>query len=161
MAFNKKRIVAAVVGVAAVGLLAGFGGKAAAYGRHHGMNPEKAYKFLTFKVDSALDDIKATPEQRAQINQVKDELFKEGGQLRADHDAVRALVMEQWDSPTVDAAKIHRTLDERIDAFRAMAHKAADGAIKVHDVLTPEQRAALKAKLPERGERGERGDREP
>jgi periplasmic protein CpxP/Spy len=141
---NKKILISALVGVAAVALLAGFGPGHAGPGFGH-FDSKKAYRFLSFKVDNTLDDLKANDAQRKEVNALKDELFNEGMKLKEGQDAAHKELAAQWDAEKVDRARVHSLLDERIDAFRAFAHKAADSAIRLHDLLTPEQRSQLKA----------------
>jgi periplasmic protein CpxP/Spy len=138
----KKGILFGGILVAALGLLAGFAA-------NHELRPKRAYGFLSFRVNSILDEIKANDSQRAQVNAIKDELFKDGLALKQANRALRKELIAQWDSDAVDSAKIHALVDERVEAFRAFASKAADDAVKVHDLLSPEQRAQLKQELEE------------
>jgi periplasmic protein CpxP/Spy len=139
---NKKLLLLLAVAVSAIALLAGFGpGHGFGMGK---MDPKKVYRFLTFRVDSLLDDIKATDAQRTQVNTIKDDLFAEAQKLKAGHEEVHHDLMSQWDAAQVDAAKVHAAVDKQLDAVRAFAHRAADAAIRLHDLLTPEQRAQVK-----------------
>jgi len=114
-------------------------------GGHH-RDPAELAKFVTERVDDALDDLDATPAQRERINAVKDRLLAEGAKARGDRDALHAELLAQWKADPIDRARLHQIVDERIDALRAFAHAAADGAADAHDVLTPEQRAKVAKK---------------
>ncbi len=138
----KKGILFGGVLVAALALLAGFAA-------NHELRPKRAYGFLSYRVNSILDEIKASDSQRAQVNAIKDELFKDGLALKQANQALRKELIAQWDSEMVDSAKIHALVNERVEAFRAFATKAADDAVKVHDLLTVEQRAQLKQEFEE------------
>ena len=138
----KKGILFGGVLVAALALLAGFAA-------NHTLRPKRAYGFLSYRVNSILDEIKASDSQRAQVNAIKDELFKDGLALKQANQALRKELIAQWDSEVVDSAKIHALVNERVEAFRAFASKAADDAVKVHDLLTVEQRAQLKQEFDE------------
>lgn len=142
----KKIAFAAVLGLSAIVMLAGFGG-------HHGHgpfgeDPAKLHRFIDFRINSALDDIKATDDQRKQVNAIKDDLFAEGIKLHQGQKAAKAELVAQWEAASPDAAKVHSVVDERIDALRAFTHKAADAAIRVHNLLSPEQRAELRSEMP-------------
>ncbi|MCI0569191.1 MAG: Spy/CpxP family protein refolding chaperone [Myxococcaceae bacterium] len=104
-------------------------------------HPERVYQMITWKVDDWLDGLGATDAQRGTVNAVKDDLFREGMKLRDDQKATREAFLAQWSSADPDAARLHGLVDERVDAFRAFAHKAVDGLLRVHAALTPEQRA--------------------
>src|SRR5712692_920842 len=139
-AMKTKRIVlVAVAAVAVVGVLAGFA-------QHQMRNPKRAYEFMSVKVNSLLDDINATDAQRAQVNQMKDELWQQGQALHQT-DQLREQLVSQWGADQVDAAKLHAAVNEKIDAFRAFANKAVDDSVKLHDLLTPEQRAKLQEEI--------------
>lgn len=139
----KKVISIGIASLAAIGLLAAFAG------RMEHRNPERAREMMSKRIDRMLDQIKATDAQRAQINQIKDQMFQEGTALRQAQADLKKELMAQWESPQVDAAKVHALVDQRTEAFRAMAQKAADAAIQVHDLLTPEQRAQVQKELSE------------
>ena len=66
--------------------------------------------------------------------------------LHADRDALRGELLGMWKADVVDRARLHAIVDQRIDAMRAAAHAAADGAADAHDVLTVEQREKLAKK---------------
>lgn len=132
----------AVVGVVA---LAGFRGGC---GGHHrgGHDPERMAAFVTDRVDDALDDIDATPEQRAQIHAVKDRLVEAAVKAHQGRRATHDTILEEWRSASPDAAKLHALVDERVDEMRALAHEAVDAGIEVHGILTPEQREKISRK---------------
>jgi len=114
-------------------------------GGHHG-DPAKVAAFVTDRVDDALDDLDATPAQREKIDVVKDRLLAEGAKLHGDREALHAELLAAWKAENVDRARLHAIVDERIEALRAFAHAAVDGAAEAHDVLTPEQRAKVAKK---------------
>ena len=124
----------------------------AGFGRswHHRHDPERMAEFVTERVDDALDDVDATPEQRERIHAVKDRMLARAKELHGDRAAVRATILEAWKAEAPEAAKLHALVDERADALRALAHEAVDAGVEVHGVLTPEQRAKLAEKAERR-----------
>jgi len=137
-----------VIGLAlAVGVvaLAGFG-----RGWHHRHDPERMAEFVTERVDDALDDVDATPEQRERIHAVKDRMLARAKELHGDRAAGRAAILEAWKAEAPDASKLHALVDERADAMRALAHEAVNAGVEVHGILTPEQRAKLAEKAERR-----------
>lgn len=141
----KKTIAGGAAGLAAIALLAGFRGGCG--GHRHGHDPAEVAAFVTDRVDDALDDLDASPEQRQRIHAVKDRLLAEGAKLRGARAETHREVIAQWDAPAPDAARLHALVDTRIEEVRAMAHEAVDAAVEVHGVLTPEQRAKVSRKL--------------
>lgn len=128
--------------ITAVGALA-----VAGCGRGGGDRIERMSQVVSWKVDDALDALDATEAQRGQVGQIKDRLLVEAPALAQGGEKARAALLEQWSSPKPDAARVHAIVDERIEAFRAMAHKVADAAIEVHGILTPEQRKQVASRI--------------
>jgi Spy/CpxP family protein refolding chaperone len=136
----KKIVLASVASLAIVGLLAGFA-------QHQMRNPKRQYEFISVKVNKLLDEIKATDAQRAQVNQMKDELWQQGQGMHQTHRQLMEELLSQWGADQVDAAKVHALVNEKIDGLRAFADKAVDDSIQLHDLLTPEQRAKLQEEI--------------
>jgi Spy/CpxP family protein refolding chaperone len=140
-----QKALLAVPLLAGVVVLAGWRGGC---GGHHGPpDPERANRMITARVEDALDDLDAAPEQRAKVLALKDRLLQQGMAAREGHRETVQEVVAQWDAATPDAAKLHALVDARIDAMRRLAHEAADAGVELHAVLTPEQRAKLSRKL--------------
>jgi protein CpxP len=137
---------ASVAALAAFVLLTGFRG-ACGWGRHR--TPADVQAFVDGRVMDALGRVDATPEQRAQVKQIVDRVVADGLKLRDSHGDLHRELVAQWDAATPDAAQVHALVDQRVDAMRALAHEAADAAIQVHGILTPEQRAKVSQRLHE------------
>jgi periplasmic protein CpxP/Spy len=111
---------------------------------------DKAYGFLTNRVDDALDDLEATDDQRVKVNAVKDRLFDEAMSFRDDNKDARKAAIAEFMRDEPDAKKLHALVDARIDEARKMMHDTVDGMVEVHAVLTPEQRAELASMIEEK-----------
>jgi protein CpxP len=147
---TRKRSITLLTLAGGLILSAGFvGGCHRGPGGHH-RDPAQVAKFVTERVDDALDDVDATPAQREKIHGVKDKLLADGAKLRGDHDALRTELLGMWKADQVDRARLHAIVDQRIDALRIFAHAAADGAADAHDALTPAQREKLAKKAERR-----------
>lgn len=135
-----------IIGIvtACVAVLAGVSLAANRFGPR---DPERAYAFISASVNRMMDKIDATDAQRAQINQIKDRLFKEGAAFRQDRWNMRQQFFANWDAPQVDASEVHARVDQQVNELRTFAHDLADASIQVHDLLTPEQRATLKQEI--------------
>ena len=143
---RRNVIIGLALGVAVVALT-GFG-----FGRcwHHRHDPARMAELVTERVDDALDDVDATPEQRQRIHAVKDRMLARAKELHGDRAEGREVILEAWKSDAPDAATLHALVDERADAMRKLAHEAVDAGIEVHGILTPEQRAKLAEKAERR-----------
>jgi len=139
----KKKTLVAVPLLATAVALAGWGAC-----RHRGSaDPAEVSARVTARVEHALDDLQATPDQRARVLALKDRLLADGLALRAAGRDARSAVLAQWDQPSPAPADVHALIDARIDAFRKFAHEAADAGLELHALLTPGQRAQLSEKL--------------
>lgn len=153
MAFPWKKTLAGGAAVVAIlagaTVLTGFAGGCHGHGRH-GRDPAAMAAAVTKHVDEVLDDVEATPAQRTKVHEVKDRLLASARQVHEGHDADRAALLDAWRSPNPDRAALLARVDARIDAMRAFAHQAVDGALEVHATLTPEQREQLAKKVERR-----------
>jgi len=153
MAFPWKKTLAGsaafVVIAGGAAVLTGFAGGCHGHGGH-GRDPAAMAAFVTNRVDDALDDVEATPEQRTQIHAVKDRLLESARAAHAGRAEDRAELLAAWRSTAPDAAALHARVDARVDEWRALAHQAVDGALEVHATLTPAQREELARKLERR-----------
>ena len=136
----KRTVIVGIAGIACAALA----GAAIAANRMAHRDPNQVYQLITGKVDRLMNEINATDAQRAQINQLKDKLFKEGMDLRQNRQSLRAQLFANWDAAQVNASDVHAQVDKQVDAWRAFAHDAADASIQLHDLLTPDQRTQLK-----------------
>lgn len=112
-------------------------------------DPEKMKKHVTYFVNDALDDLQATPSQRAAVLAAKDRLFERSLGLHADGRMTARAFLTEWERDTPDADRVHALIDERAAAMTALAHQAAAEVLAVHGILTPEQRAQVAAKITE------------
>ena len=104
-----------------------------------GKRLERAERFIKWQVNDTLDELDATEEQSAAINEVVDDLLKDALPMIKEHRSMkrdfRAMLMVE--SP--DREEIRALIDERFAEFKQLAYKAADAALKVNGELTPEQ----------------------
>jgi Spy/CpxP family protein refolding chaperone len=138
-----KVSMAATAVVAGLVLLTGFRGGCGG----HGHDPARIERAVAAHLEDALDDLKATGPQRAEVVALKDRLLKDGQALAAGQREAKRELLAQWDAEKPDAGKVHALVDARVDALRAFAHEAADAALQLHGILTPEQRAQVSRKI--------------
>jgi Spy/CpxP family protein refolding chaperone len=116
-------------------------------GRRGPRDPAQAAAFVTDRVDDALDDLDATPDQRTRIHAVKDRMLAAAQQLHAERQQTHDALLGEWKSATPDAARLHALVDARAEEMRKLAHQAVDAGIEVHGILTPEQREKVTKKV--------------
>lgn len=106
--------------------------------------------FMEYRIERALDDVDATPEQTAKvkaiIEQVRTDLAPMSGGFRDTRDALTTILQ----APTVDRAELEKLRAERIGAMDAASRRLTTALADVADVLTPEQRRELVQEMGER-----------
>lgn len=127
-------IIVSIVAIAGVAF-AGWG--------HGKWSPDRMKKFVEWRVDSALDEVDATKAQRTLVHAEKDALFKEAMAIKDRRGDMKQLFVDAWTAEKPDADALHKAVDDRIDEWRALAHKAVDSGLKVHGGFEASQRKAL------------------
>jgi Spy/CpxP family protein refolding chaperone len=100
-------------------------------------------QMVTKRVAAAEDYIQATPEQRQVIEAARDNIVATMEQRIAAHKADRGQWIALLTADTLDTSQIVAAADKHAEEIRATAAAVAPDLVKVHDVLTPEQRTKL------------------
>ena len=148
----KTKLMALVAGVAAFVMLTGFGPGA---GCGRAPDPQERFarmqQMVTSRLNDQLDELKATPDQRAKILAIKDRVLQQAQahfeQGRQQGQADRQWAINQLTSDAPDKNALYAKADAKADEFKSIAHQAIDALVEVNQILTPAQRAQLKAKI--------------
>ena len=106
-------------------------------------------QMISKRVAEAEDWIQATPQQRAQIEQSRDTVI---GTLEARHKERGEAHQQLAQLLTADKLNpddLYALVNQRAQDMQELAKVIVPEIVKVHDVLTPEQRATLAAKAKE------------
>jgi protein CpxP len=117
-------------------------------------------------VDRLLDGAEASDAQRAQVKQI---VAAAGADLKAQHEAGRALREQQlqlFTQPTVDANAVERLRQQRLAQHDQASKRMTQAMLEISRVLTPEQRVKIAERMKARrdamrGQRGEHRKHEP
>jgi Spy/CpxP family protein refolding chaperone len=137
----KRRTIFGLVTAGALGLAAA--GGAVAWGAHGGGRHAIMKRMIAAAVDEALDEAKVTPDQRAQITQIRDRALAAVEQAHGSRHAHLEEGLRLFEADQVDPARVeafHRQADEERQRMRDAIHQAI---VDVHGVLTPVQRRAV------------------
>jgi len=107
-----------------------------------------------------LDRVNATPEQRAQIEQI---VKANAGEMRAQREAGRALreqAMALFAQPTVDANAVEALRQKQLAMHDAASKRMSTAMLEISRVLTPEQRQQMAEHMSQRREMMQRHQRE-
>jgi len=148
-----KKLMILTAGVAAFVMLSGFGPG----GCGRASSPEEKFarvqQVVTNRLNDQLDELKATPDQRTKILAIKDRVLQQAKvqfeQRAQTGKADRQWFIDQLTSGTPDKAALYAKVDAKSDEFKSIGHQVIDALVEVNGILTPPQRAQLKAKLEE------------
>lgn len=107
-----------------------------------------------------LDRVNATPEQRAQIEQI---VKANAGEMRAQREAGRALreqAMALFAQPSVDANAVEALRQKQLAMHDAASKRMTTAMLEISRVLTPEQRKQMAEQMSQRREMMQRHQRE-
>ena len=142
-------IAGSIVGVLA--LLAGT--KAAVYahndGWHHGgrMSAEAFSDHIEDHVKSMLSDVNATPEQEAQVTSILQSAARDVHALKDQHASAHKELHEILAAETIDRARLETVRADQLRLADEASKRIVEGIADAAEVLTPEQRAALVARM--------------
>ncbi len=107
-----------------------------------------------------LDRVNATPEQRAQIEQI---VKANAGEMRSQREAGRALrqqAMALFAQPTVDASAVEALRQKQLAMHDAASKRMTAAMLEISRVLTPEQRKQMADSMNQRREMMQRHQQE-
>lgn len=148
-------IAGAVLGVLALGVAT----KAYVYARgagwHHGwgggsMNPELISDRIEHGVKYVLSDVDATADQKAKVTAILQDAATDVYALRGQHLAAREQIHALFSAPSVDRTRLETLRTEEMQLADQASKRVVAGIADAAEVLTPEQRTSLLAKMEQR-----------
>jgi Spy/CpxP family protein refolding chaperone len=119
------------------------------HGGWHRLEPEEMRKRAHHAARWLLRTVDATPQQEEQVQQRVDSLVDELIAVRAQMPDRRAQFVEQLTAPTIDRAALHQAREAGMKQAARAWTLAVDAFADIAEVLTPEQRAQLRAEIEE------------
>ena len=149
---TRKRVLVGSL-IAACIVLAG-GSIAYAHGmggmRHGSMDPTEMAEHLQVHVAHVLDEVDATPEQKAQVKDIVAAATKDLEALHQQNGGIHKELHEIFTAPEIDRAKLESVRAEHMQALDAASKRCATALADAAEVLTPEQRKSLGEKMAKR-----------
>jgi Spy/CpxP family protein refolding chaperone len=144
MTKNKMLIGAGLLTLA----LAASGAVYAAAGGHQGHRMQFMKHMVSSRIEHMEDEIQATPQQRAAIEQSKSTVFaaieaRQAAKAGANH---RGQLIALLTADKLDTNALYALANSRAQDIQDLAKVVVPELQKVHDVLTPAQRQTLAAK---------------
>jgi len=109
----------------------------------HGARGMMMKQMITAKVAEAEDLIKATPQQRTQIEASRDAVIAALQSAHKDRKDMHDQLVKLWLAEKLDPNQLNAVVSQRTTEMQAVANTIVQEVAKVHDVLTPEQRQTL------------------
>jgi Spy/CpxP family protein refolding chaperone len=127
-----------------IGLLVGFLGiaGAAVAGAHHG-RAGFMKDHIAARVSAALDEIQATPQQRQVVEQAENDIVNAVQAKAQAHRGAHQALLTAITADKFDAQALQTFADARAQDVKDVASVIIPSLQKIHDALTPEQRAKL------------------
>lgn len=98
------------------------------------------------RADSLLDDVNATPDQRARVRAVVTDLTKTFADNKKTRVGSKDVLLAQLQAKEANVDTINAEANRATTAFAKNAHAVVDAGVAIHQTLTPEQRAVLAEK---------------
>jgi len=124
-----------------VGVL-GIAGAAVAAGAHHGRAGFMKDR-IAARVSAALDEIKATPQQRQVVEQAENDIVNAFQAKAQGRKGAHQALLASFAADKFDAQALQTFADARSQDVKDLSSVIIPSLQKVHDALTPEQRAKL------------------
>jgi len=128
-----------------IGLLLGVlavAGAAIAAGMHHGRAGFMKDR-IDARVHAALDEIQATPQQRQVVEQAENDILTAIQAKAQAHRGAHKALLTAFATDQFDAQALQAFADARAQDVKDVASVVIPSLQKVHDALTPEQRAKI------------------
>lgn len=135
---NKKKwiigIATSVLALAVGGAAYAGGGGGGFCGMGHGGHMVRLFRALDL-----------TDGQQDMAMDIKHDVKKRMIQTRRESRGHMDQTIGELEKAKPDVARLHQLVDDRVEAFKKNAHYAVDRMMELHQTLTPEQRANLRA----------------
>jgi periplasmic protein CpxP/Spy len=142
--FGRRFIVPGALAATAVLGGCGYAGAGHHGGWHaHHASPEARAEFMRKRTHWALDYVKATDAQKAQIDSILNELQPEMAKFADEHKALRADAAKLLAADAIDPQEAARVKAAGLQLAERAANTWTEAIVKAANVLTPEQRKQL------------------
>lgn len=153
---TRRRFFKLAAASTAVAGLGGFGLNALADGRRHGggpIDPARAEEHLDRMLKHMYVEIDATEAQKQKLDPIAKQAAKDLRPLREKAREARMRSVELLSAEKIDRGAIEKARAESIRAADATSKRFTQALTDIAEVLTPEQRKTLAARMQRRGHR--------
>lgn len=119
-----------------------------------GMDFDEISDHFQVHIEHVLEDVDASPDQQAQVRAIVASAAEDVKALRAQHAGAHTRLQEILVAPSVDRGQLETLRAEHVAAIDAASKRCVTALADAADVLTPEQRSKLAARLERRMDKG-------
>lgn len=124
------------------------------HGHGHGpMSAEDMSRRIDRMVERVLSSVDATPEQKQKVAAIAKQAATELAPLRETARASRRQAIDLLAAPAVDRAALERLRATQLQSMEQASRRVTQALADIAEVLTPEQRAKLRARMEQRMQR--------
>jgi Spy/CpxP family protein refolding chaperone len=113
------------------------------HGGHGGMQARFFHHLINSRIDAALDEVNATPDQRAKIEATRDRVIAALKDTRSDHGASLERILQLFTADKIDSAQLDALRAEHVAKMDKVADAMVRALSEVHDTLNATQRKQL------------------
>ncbi len=152
----RRRWFARLAAVGGLGLLSAQA-HAHGWGRRGALDPEEMARRLDYRVGRLVRDVGGTQQQKDRLVAIALAAQADLRPLRDQRRQARLLELDLLAAPVIDRVALERARVARMQAADARSRRVLQARADAAEVLTPEQRSQLAARLKQRIERHQRG----
>jgi periplasmic protein CpxP/Spy len=149
---SRRRWFAGLAALGGIGLL-GAQASAHAWGRHGALDPEERARRLDYRIGRMVRDIGGTPQQKERLVAIASAAMADMRPLREQAREARLRGLEILAAPVIDRRALEQQRALQIQAADARSRRMMQAMADSADVLTPEQRVKLAARMKQRMDR--------
>lgn len=124
-----------------------------AWGRHGALDPEERSRRLDYRIGRLVRDVGGTPEQKQRLVAIAAAAMTELRPLREQALQARLRSLQLLAAPVIDRAALEQQRLLQIQSLDARSRRTAQAMADAAEVLTPEQRAQVAARMQSRMQR--------
>ncbi len=113
------------------------------WGWHHRFDTEEINFFVQHRVNRALSEVDATPEQREKADAIAKKAVEDLMAMRNDQESTRGKVLAVLTADTIDRSALEALRAEKLSMADAASKRVVQVVADIADVLKPEQRRKL------------------
>jgi Spy/CpxP family protein refolding chaperone len=148
----RRRWFAGLAALGGLGLLAAQV-PAHAWRRHGALDPQEKARRLEYRINRMVQRLGGTPEQTQRLVAIAGAAMADLQPLRAQARQARMQGLQLLAAPVIDRAALEQQRAAQVQAFDARSRRMLQAMADAADVLTPEQRARLAARMQSRMQR--------